>query len=198
MLCMSRPSPQAPLPSDGSWLSWHTRVFPAWLVLLLLGVPVVPAAHADEPRVLRSFELPDQFGQRHAVTFPRERPVLLLVGDRKGSEEVDGWIEPLKSRWGQVADIVGVADVDGVPRLFRGRLADSIRKSRPKPVMLDFDGTITKALACRGKTANVFVLDRTGRVLASVTGVAGEPGFGMLRDALERVRLPQPAPASPP
>lgn len=143
---------------------------------------------ADETHCLRSFDLADQFGTRHSVRFPRERSILLLVGDRKGAEEVDGWIEPLKARWGKIADILGVADVNGVPRFVRGRLTDSIRKSRPKPVMLDFEGVVTKVLSCRAKTANVFVVDPSGRVVARVTGPTSEAGLSTLGAALESGR----------
>lgn len=129
-----------------------------------------PAARPAAVQRLASFHLPDQFGTNHAYTFPRTRPLLLLVGDRRGSEEIDPWIEPLKKRWKQKADIVGLADVQGAPRFLRGRITEGIRKSRSKSLLLDFDGKVTDTLPLKKKTANIFLIAPDGALLAHVAG----------------------------
>ncbi len=128
------------------------------------------AESSPRPHTLASFELPDQFGTRHTFSFPRERPLLLLVGDRRGSEDIDAWVAPLKARWSHVADIHGIADVQAVPRFLKQRVTEAIRKNRPKPLLLDFEGTVTRQLPFERKAANVFVIDPAGRVLAHVHG----------------------------
>jgi hypothetical protein len=124
---------------------------------------------------VESFQLADQFGTQHSIEFPRTRPLLLLIGDRRGSEEIDAWIEPLKQRWKDVADIYGIADVQAVPRFLRGRITDAIRKSRTKPLLLDFDGKVTGSLPYEKKAANIFAISKDGRLLAQVSGPY-EPG----------------------
>jgi len=135
--------------------------------------------------------LPDQYGTNHAFAFPRKRPLILLVGDRRGSEEIDPWIEPLKSRWMPIADIAGIADVQGAPRFLRGRITDAIRKTRTKPLLLDFEGKVTETLALKKKTANVFVVSPEGTVLAHVAGpypseTENDSRLKTLEDALTR------------
>ena len=141
----------------------------ARLLVLWMGLAGL-AAGADEPTRLSPFELTDQFGTTNRVEFPRSRPLLLLIGDRRGSEEVDAWIEPLKQRWSNLADLAGIADVSAAPRFVRGRIVEGIRRQRPRPLMLDFEGQVTAPLHCTAKTANLLVVARDGRLLVRFTG----------------------------
>lgn len=129
------------------------------------------------PPQIPTFQLPDQFGAIHPYCFPRKRPLLLLVGDRKGSEQVEAWIAPLKERWAGVSDIAGVADVSAVPRFLWGRIPNAIRRARPAPVMLDFEGDVTGTLRCTPRAADVPVVAPEGWV---VTHVSGSPKPGHL------------------
>lgn len=152
------------------------------------------AAPVPPPARLASFALADQFGQTNHVEFPRDRPLLLLVGDRRGSEEVDAWIAPLKQRWGAIADLAGIADVSAAPRFLRGRIQEGIRKQRPRPLLLDFDGKVTTPLRLSPRTANLLVVDRDGRVLARLTGAPDDAKLDAVRAALE---TPPTAPVIP-
>lgn len=179
----------------------------AALVLLLAGAGGTPATAANavpapgpdvegSPKALPrlgSFELADQFGTVHRVAFPREKPLLLLVGDRRGSEEVDAWIDPLKARWGSGAEIAGIADVSGAPRFLRSRIQEGIRKQRPRPLMLDFEGRVTDPLHCMPKTANLLVVDARGRTLLHLTGKPDEAKLERIGTALAAAGV---APAS--
>lgn len=141
-----------------------------------LGVALLVAAAPDTPRApdrpLESFALADQFGKTHEVHFPRTRPLLLLVGDRKGSEQIDAWVPVLKEHLGTRADILGLADVGGVPKFFRDRLTRAIQQKHQAPVLLDFERTVTHQLPCTKDTANLFVVDATGNLRASASGTA--------------------------
>ncbi|MGE3309601.1 MAG: hypothetical protein AB7O66_06490 [Limisphaerales bacterium] len=197
--------PKLPAAADAAATVLVTTL--AAVVLALTGTFPPPTASAGQPPRthvrIDSFHLTDQFGAEHRMEFPRSRPLLLLVGDRKGSEEIDPWIEPLKARWGNVCDIVGVADVDGVPRFLRGRITEAIRESRAKPLLLDFEGKVTRRLPCEKKTANVFAIDPTGLMTAHVSGPYPH-GTNRLRmlSTLERALAPvspqQPSPTPSP
>jgi hypothetical protein len=168
------------------------------VLLFVPGAAVLPASAAEaKPGEihLSTFELSDQFGKLHTIAFPRPRPLLLLVADRRGVDEIDGWITCLKSRWETTADILGIADVNGVPRMFRQRMSDAIRKSRSRPVMLDFDANVTGLLPCRSRTANLFVVDRSGVVVTTIAGSTNLARLNAVRDALERLA---PVPVRPP
>ena len=160
-----------------------------FLRTVALAAASLPAAAQDERKPantatrLQAFELTDQFGTSHRVDFPRSRPLLLLVSDRRGSAEVDDWIAPLKKHWGHVADITGVADVGGIPSLFRERIRNAIRENRKSPVMLDFEGRVTRQLECADKTANVFLVDPQGRLALAVKGRPDAAKLSRLRDA---------------
>lgn len=151
---------------------------PRWLLVLsmLLGAVLWVAAAPETPRAperpLESFSLADQFGKTHAVQFPRSRPLLLLVGDRKGSEQIDAWVPVLKEHVGARADILGLADVGGIPRFFRDRLTRAIQQKHHAPVLLDFERAVTHQLPCAKDTANVFLIDATGTLRANATGTA--------------------------
>lgn len=166
-------------PERGPWL------LAAGLALLFFFGMVRPstAAGADTNH-LAAFVLPDQFGTNHTVSFPRTRPLILLLGDRRGSEEVDAWIAPLKQRWDGVADLLGIADVSAAPRFLRNRIREAIRKQRPRPLMLDFDGSVTDPLHCLPKTANLLVVAPDGRIVARESGPPEDAKFLRIGKAL--------------
>ena len=153
----------------------------AWLSL---GLGAANGQETSSPVELPTFEMKDQFGKEHRIEFPRPRPVLLLVGDRHGAEEVDRWIPVLKRHWGERADIVGIAVVRGIPRLFHSRVAESVRRSRTQPVLLDFEGTVTTPLEYVRRRPNVYVIAPGGRMEAHVVGVPDEATLGPIRKAL--------------
>lgn len=171
--------------------------------LFLLALPALsvgPLAAAPAPRPparLSTFTLADQFGTEHHHAFPRARPLLLLVGDRQGSEQVDDWIPVLKKHWGGRADIAGIADVRGAPRFLRERITDAIRRKRPKPVMLDFEGKVVAVLDLVARRANVFVIGLDGTVVAKIAGEVDDARVVGIRDALEPLLSSVSAPDRP-
>lgn len=168
----------------------HRR--PSWTILTVclvaaafgLGSTQDAPETSSSPAVLASFQLEDQFGAAHRVSFPGERPTILLVGDQHGSEEVGGWIPPLAEQLGDQAQILGIADVRGVPGLFRNSIRKLMRKRHAHPVLLDFEGTVLEALPCTRRTANVFVIDAGGHVLARVIGPVSDDRLREVRQAL--------------
>jgi hypothetical protein len=120
--------------------------------------------------VCPGFELPDQFGTNHQVNFPQSHPQVLIVADRKGSEQIDAWVAALKARYGRRLKLTGVADVGGAPGWVQGLIRKKFRKQYAYPILLDWSGQLPAALHCEKDAANVFLLDAAGRVLATERG----------------------------
>lgn len=163
---------------------------PGFFIVLTLTLAAV-AGGGGTP--LASFRLKDQFGKEHRIEFPRARPLLLVVGDRQGSEDVGGWVPPLKERWAHGADIVGVADVSAVPGFLRGRVTEGIRRQMPAyPLLLDFGGGVTEGLGCVRRAANVFLVTTNGTVSVSAHGPVDDAKLALLARTVDRVVPPRP------
>ena len=82
------------------------------------------ASEASKPpaQAPTSIELHDQYDLPQRLAFPSTNIVVLTIADRKGSEQIDGWVTALKSRCAGRFDIRGLADVGGVPGWLRGKV----------------------------------------------------------------------------
>ncbi len=153
---------------------------------------------ATEQRVA-AFSLADQFEQVHHFRFPRPKPILLTVADRKGAAQVETWVRPVKERFGEVVEQVGIADVSKTPAFLQERVRRGFRKQYVRPVLLDWQGTQSRTLGCERGEVNVLMLDREGRVRFRATGGATASGLEQLHAEIRRIleRAPAPAPAQP-
>ena len=152
----------------------------ARIVLMLIGaltvLSITVRAEATVPAVITtnlicaSFELPDQFGTNHAIDFPQPRPLVLIVADRKGSEQIDGWVAGLKPQCEGRLNLIGVANVGGAPDWVHGLIRKKFRNQYPYAILLDWSGKLPASLHCQQDVANVFLLDSAGRVLATERG----------------------------
>jgi hypothetical protein len=123
------------------------------------------------------FELKDQYNSSYTYRFPKEKVSILALADRKGVSQVEGWIRPLYERYTDRVDIHGIAVVSSVPSMFRGLLR-SVFKSRVKfPVMLDWEGEVTKSFGYSGGRANIFVIDKNGNIVLKLIGPATADGL---------------------
>jgi hypothetical protein len=116
------------------------------------------------------FTLPDQFGTNHVVKFPQSKPMVLMIADRKGSEQIDEWVAALKKHYGRRIEMVGVADVSGVPGWMQGMIRKKFRKQYAYPILLDWSEKLPASLHCQPEAVNIFLLDEAGRVLAAGRG----------------------------
>ncbi len=132
-----------------------------------------------------SFTLPDQFGTNHEITFPQPQPLVLIVADRKGSEQIRPWVTALKTRYNGKLKLVGVADVGGAPGWVHGLIRKSFRKKYDYPILLDWSGQLPATLHCEKDVANVFLLDSAGRVLTTEHGECGETSLQHLTQAVD-------------
>ena len=107
---------------------------------LLNAVCAMGGAQTNCLPALAPFELRDQYNCPHRIFFPAAGVTLLTVADRKGSEQIDGWIGPLKEHYGGRIAIEGIADMSAVPCLLRSMVREQFKKCRAYPVMLDWEG----------------------------------------------------------
>lgn len=152
---------------------------------LALALPS-PAQGAAE-RAPARIELSDQFERAHRVVFPAPKVTVLAIADRRGSEQIDSWIEAVHARYGERIDFRGIADCGGAPRLLHGRIRAGFRDERKQPVMLDWSGEVSAALGYEAGVANLLIVARDGRILHRFAGPADAGRVAAFRRALDAV-----------
>jgi len=130
-------------------------------------------------------ELHDQFDAPQKLSFPSAKVIVLAIADRKGSEEVNGWITALKSLYGGRIEFRGLANVAGVPGFFQGRLRRKFQETLKYPVMMDWSGAACARFGFRRQVANILVIDRQGSIRARICGSASPTALAAARVALE-------------
>ncbi len=143
--------------------------------------PVVPT---KAPPVI---ELRDQFDVLQRLSFPGTNLTLLTIADKKGSDQIAGWVRPIRERFGHQIDIRGIADVSAVPRPLRAMVRGKFQKLQTFPVMLDWSGDVVKAFTYVPDKANVLVLDGSGQILRRTSGEATREAVQSLCAEMEHV-----------
>ena len=101
--------------------------------------------------------------------------MILVVGDRKSSEQIEPWMRFVVPRVGESAAIVGVADPRGMPRFLEGMVRLGLRSGVPRwPVLLDVDGEIASRLGVGSGVLRIVVFDRQGGVSMTRDGAFTE------------------------
>ena len=165
---------------------------PIVLFLFLTLATGVSAALSSGPSIAPTnapplIELRDQFDAPQKLSFPGTNVTLLTIADKKGSEQIAGWVAALKQRFGKRIDIRGLADVSTVPRPLRGMVRLKFQKIHTYPVMLDWSGEAVKAFTYVPGKANVLVLDPRGQILERISGEANPKAVADLCAAIDRV-----------
>jgi hypothetical protein len=119
---------------------------------------------------LGDFELTDQNAVTRSYRFPKAKVTVMTVADRTGAEQLAPWIQKIYERYEKRIDIDGIADVSMIPKLFRGMVSEAFRKRLAYSVMLDWSGSIIRRLGCEKGVANLYVIDRTGRIMKQIVG----------------------------
>lgn len=161
----------------------------AAVLALLFGLAGVPAGEpARAPlRAPALIELRDQFDQLQRLAFPATNVIVLTIADKKGADQIDGWVTALKARYGGRIEWRGLADVAGVPGLWRGKIRKHFRETRTHPVMMDWSGKTCAHFQPAAGEANVLILDRDGTVRERTSGPATTAAVARLAAALDAV-----------
>lgn len=144
-------------------------------------------------------ELRDQFDLPQELTFPTTNVTLLTIADKKGSAQVEAWIEALKPRFSNRIVIRGIADVRGAPVIMHGRIRKAFQESRKHPVMIDWTGNVCALFGYKKGEANILLMDRSGRIEARYTGVATASTVAKASAVLDKMlsAVPEPKPKTP-
>ncbi|HYG34709.1 MAG TPA: glycosyltransferase family 2 protein [Clostridia bacterium] len=156
------------------------------LLALFVAMSTLATSAAESPaaQTLPNFVLPDQFEHQHACEFAADTLTVLIVADRKGSEQIRDWVKALKPHYGDRVRIEGVADVSSVPGPLQSLVRRRMKDKFTHPVMLDWQGTVTHHLRLTKGVANVFLIGGSGRVLKSVAGPADASNLQTMSDAI--------------
>ena len=138
-------------------------------------------------KVPTSIELHDQYDAPQKLSFPSTNITVLTIADKKGSEQVDGWIAALKPRYAGRIKILGIADVGGAPAFVHDKIRKKFQETRPYPVMMDWSGKVCAQLSYKPDVANILVIGRNGAILGRFSGLANVPKLAEACSLLDRV-----------
>jgi hypothetical protein len=162
-------------------------------IALLTFIPSL-TSHASVPETdtliggrSRSFTLTDQYNRPRTIAFPTDKPLVLMLGDRSGSEQIEPWVRELYQRYGDSIEIQGIAILRGVPAPIRPIIRSQLRSRAPKRVLLDWDGAVADMYHCQRDVCNIVVLDRQGRISTIVRGSVSAERTRLICQALDRL-----------
>lgn len=133
------------------------------------------------------FELKDQYNQPSTYRFPKQKVTVLIFGDRKGSEQIEGWVRPLWDRYRDRIDQKGVAVLDSVPSLMRGVVRAIFRNKVKYSVLLDWTGEVSKSYNYQSGRANLVLIDRQGTIILKMFGVVDNQGLAQLTARIDQL-----------
>lgn len=164
-------------------------LFLCCLVLLPDGVcgRVSLFSSTSKGRKAPAFSLKDQYDKRQDYQFPRDRVSVLAFGDREGAGQIESWVRPLYERYGEKVDIRGVAVLSSVPSPARGIVRRIMKRQVKYPVMLDWNGEVSRNYAYRGGRAGLFVIDRQGHILLETEGAADAAALARVFAQIDRL-----------
>lgn len=134
----------------------------------------------DEITRATDFELKDQYNQVSSYRFPKDKLTILIFGDRKGSEQIEGWVRPLWDRYQDRIDQKGVAVLSAVPSFMRPIIRTMFRSKVKYSVLLDWTGGVATAYGYQSGSANLILIDRQGRMVLRLTGQVSNDGLKQL------------------
>ena len=140
------------------------------LLFTLLSLLAAPLFAAETNAPFRQLVLRDQFDRQHWFEAGSNAVTVITVADRKGSEQVEGWVRAIKTRYAERVVQLGVADVSAVPSPMRGMIRKKFaEKYSVTPVLLDWKGEVTKHFSAQSSAVNVLVVSRSGTIVKALS-----------------------------
>jgi hypothetical protein len=165
------------------------------LLLTLLSLLAAPLFAAETNAPFRQLVLRDQFDRQHWFEAGSNAVTVITVADRKGSEQVEGWVRAIKTRYAERVVQLGVADVSAVPSPMRAMIRKKFAEQySATPVLLDWKGEVTKLFPAQSGVVNVLVVSRSGGLMKTLVGPVSDDGLARLHQAIAPLLPALPAP----
>lgn len=122
--------------------------------------------------------------------------MVMLIADRTGSEQLEGWLVPLAEQYDDVVQIQGIAELSAVPRLLRPMVRALFREDEAVPILMDWTGEVADRFGARAAVVNVYLLAPDGEVVHRVNGGFTTSEWQVLQAAID-ASIRRPAPPGP-
>ena len=169
----------------GKPVSWRGRSLAVLLFLSATSVQGLSLGAFKCP----NFQLEDQSLVSHQVEFPRQRPLYIVAATRAGLSQVSPWVKPVVKQFGEKVEILGLADVRGIPSMFHGMVRAKIRDGTKWPVLMDWKASLIPALCSPEFTTEVLVIHPNGDVRVRIAGQASPETLERVKQELQSMIL---------
>ena len=156
------------------------------LLCLAVGAQAVDSTQLPT-RAPAKTELHDQYDSPQILQFPTTNVVILTIADRKGSDQIDGWIAALKPRFAGRVEFRGLADCGGAPGFVNGMIRRRFQEVRKYPVLLDWSGKACATFGYQKSVANVLLVAPDGAIQAPFTGPVSPTALSEASAQLDRL-----------
>lgn len=140
----------------------------------------ISVAELSGTRNAHEFQLQDQYNKSYSVSFPREKHIVLVFGDRKGSSQIEGWVRPLYDRYKSNIDIFGVAELSAVPGIAKPVVRQIFKSQVKYSVMLDWSGKVSRAYGYQPGKATIVLIQNNGSISMKKIGAATTGGLNSI------------------
>jgi hypothetical protein len=140
--------------------------------------------------------LKDQFEKEFRLSAARGEMLLLVCGDKNGSNFTGNWSNAVRSRFESNGSmplrIVPIANLSGVPSFLRGlvkkRFVGNDPAAPPKlAILLDWEGDLERLYGFTEDLANVYLIDQSGNLQFVAAGKGTDSETKELVDAIARL-----------
>ena len=145
---------------------------------------VATASDSVQAQRCPNMNLEDQNAHPQSICFPRQRPGFLVIAGRHGTGEIAKWVKPVRTTFGDAVEIFGLADVHGIPGIFRPAVRGMVKKGSEWPVLMDWTGETVGAIFSPGADIEVLVVNKAGQVLVRVSGPVTDEGLQRVKAQL--------------
>jgi hypothetical protein len=166
-------------------------------ILLFFFVCLIDVSATESAPMALEFRLFDQYGKSYEIIYPRDKTCVLVFADKWGCTQVEGWVRPLYERYQDTIAILGVAQLDGVPKWLRSTLVRIFKRSIKFSVMMDWTGEVCMGYAYPGGNAYVVIVNPQGAILHQVQGKASQKLLEECWRVIDASKTDFPAPVSP-
>jgi hypothetical protein len=160
----------------------------------LLATLCAAAAALAVGEIAPDFSINDQYDHPVKLSTFRGAPVLLVDGDRKGSDYMNPWILGVRRAVSVTGvKVIEIASLNAVPTFMhswvKGRFQGKDENGTLfAPVVLDWDGKIAKDYGFRVDFTNVYLIDAGGRLQYSAAGKGTPEETESLAQAIAKLK----------